>query len=71
MNGLVAKLTTYDPTQPQYVGTLSEDMTTVRLHGPQAFGGGGVFLSRPLAKIIAGDHESCRTPATVKKSDSD
>ncbi|KAG7148079.1 hypothetical protein HYQ46_003060 [Verticillium longisporum] len=55
MNGLVAKLTTYDPTQPQYVGTLSEDMTTVRLHGSQAFGGGGVFLSRPLAKIIAGD----------------
>ncbi|EGY23686.1 uncharacterized protein VDAG_05124 [Verticillium dahliae VdLs.17] len=52
---LVAKLTTYDPTQPQYVGTLPEDMTTVRLHGSQAFGGGGVFLSRPLAKIIAGD----------------
>ncbi|KAL9941576.1 hypothetical protein D7B24_004099 [Verticillium nonalfalfae] len=70
MNGLVAKLKTYDPTQPHYVGTLSEDMTAVRLHGSQAFGGGGVFLSRPLAKIVAGAHASCRTPAKVKKSNS-
>ncbi|KAG7126861.1 hypothetical protein HYQ44_000581 [Verticillium longisporum] len=70
MNSLVAKFKQYDHTMPLYIGTLSEDAGAVKLHGSQAFGGGGVFLSRPLAKIISSVHDTCRTRAKLKESNS-
>ncbi|KAF3359380.1 Venom serine carboxypeptidase [Verticillium dahliae VDG1] len=70
MNSLVAKFKQYDPTMPLYIGTLSEDAGAVKLHGSQAFGGGGVFLSRPLAKIISSVHDTCNTRVKLKESNS-
>jgi hypothetical protein len=73
MNSLVAHFRQrYDPTRPLYIGTLSEDVTSVATHGSQAFGGAGVFLSRPLARLVSqlATNETCRTPKKVKESDS-
>ncbi|PNH35587.1 hypothetical protein BJF96_g1524 [Verticillium dahliae] len=70
MNSLVAKFKQYDPTMSLYIGTLSEDAGAVKLHGSQAFGGGGVFLSRPLAKIISSVHDTCNTRVKLKESNS-
>ncbi|KAK3307530.1 uncharacterized protein B0T15DRAFT_181507 [Chaetomium strumarium] len=66
----------YDHTKPLYIGTLSEDVTSVATHGSQAFGGGGVFLSRALARIISRNssgsvvHTTCRTRQKIRESDS-
>lgn len=70
INHVVARFNQYDYTKPLYIGTLSEDIAAVRTHGSQAFGGGGVFLSRPMARIIYSVHETCRTPAKIKQSNS-
>jgi hypothetical protein len=61
MNSLVARLKQYDYTEPLYIGTLSEDVSAIKTHGSQAYGGGGIFLSRPLASIISDAHETCKT----------
>ncbi|KEY64193.1 hypothetical protein S7711_03483 [Stachybotrys chartarum IBT 7711] len=68
MNKVIARFKRYDHTKPIYAGTLSEDMAAVKTHGSQAFGGAGVFLSRPMARIISSVHESCRTRAKIKQS---
>jgi beta-galactofuranoside beta-1,5-galactofuranosyltransferase len=61
MNSLVARFRKLDHLRPLYVGTLSEDAAAVWSHGVQAFGGAGVFLSRPMAALINERHWSCRT----------
>ena len=48
MSALVKALAKYDDAQPMYVGGLSESMPQVGVFGMMAFGGAGVFLSRPL-----------------------
>ncbi|KAI9893860.1 MAG: hypothetical protein M1814_005413 [Vezdaea aestivalis] len=49
----------YDYTKPMYIGPLSENFEQVKKHGIMAFGGGGVFLSIPLAETIAAHHDEC------------
>ncbi|TEY84002.1 hypothetical protein BOTCAL_0023g00230 [Botryotinia calthae] len=60
MRGLLDELALYDHTQPQYIGGLSENWAAVRMYGLMAFGGAGVFLSTPLAKIIHDNNEECK-----------
>ncbi|KAK4240901.1 hypothetical protein C8A03DRAFT_41632 [Achaetomium macrosporum] len=70
INSLVARFKRYDHTKPLYIGTLSEDASAVATHGSQAFGGAGVFLSRPLARILSSVHETCKTRKKIKQSNS-
>ena len=60
----------YDDKKPMYVGTFSEDVNNIDRHGPQAFGGAGVFLSIPAAKKIAKDYKSCKTDEKIREADS-
>lgn len=67
-NALVARFEEFDHEQPMYIGTLSEDVNNIERHGSQAFGGAGVFLSTPLAKMIADKYESCKVDEKIKES---
>lgn len=49
-----------DHTQPAYVGELTESRYALR-YGFGAFGGGGIFLSVPLARELAPHLDSCTT----------
>lgn len=53
MRALVEGLAEYDDTQPIYLGGLSESIPQVGMFGLMAFGGAGVFLSRPLLTEIS------------------
>ncbi|ESZ96440.1 glycosyltransferase family 31 protein [Sclerotinia borealis F-4128] len=57
---LLDELAHHDHTQPQYIGGLSEDWAAVRMYGLMAFGGAGVFLSTPLAKIVHDNNNECK-----------
>ena len=59
MPNLLATLGKYNDAKPHYVGALSEDWNAVRLFGFMAFGGGGIFLSTPLAEQIHDNFEEC------------
>ncbi|KAI9931273.1 hypothetical protein ASPWEDRAFT_101556 [Aspergillus wentii DTO 134E9] len=48
MSALVQALGEYDHTKPAYIGGISESVPQVGNFGLMAFGGAGVFLSRPL-----------------------
>ncbi|KAK7921289.1 hypothetical protein PG985_009311 [Apiospora marii] len=67
---LTQKFEEYDPTEPLYIGTLSEDVNNVDRHGSQAFGGAGVFLSVPLAAQVQANYESCKSEAKIRESNS-
>ncbi|KAB5582245.1 glycosyltransferase family 31 protein [Coniochaeta sp. 2T2.1] len=67
-NALAEKFEEYDHSMPMYIGTLSEDVNNVDRHGAQAFGGGGVFLSVPLAKLIADKYDNCKTPEKIQEA---
>ncbi|KAK2069889.1 hypothetical protein P8C59_004433 [Phyllachora maydis] len=69
-NALADRLADFDHTLPMYVGTLSEDVNSVDRHGSQAFGGAGVFLSAPLAKIVTERYGSCKTQQKIQESNS-
>ncbi|KAL2205918.1 hypothetical protein CC79DRAFT_1342673 [Sarocladium strictum] len=69
MHKLVDTFRAFDATVPMYVGTLSEDVFSVERHGSQAFGGGGIFLSLPMANIITDLYDSCTTRDKVHESD--
>ncbi|KAJ6785172.1 hypothetical protein PWT90_01583 [Aphanocladium album] len=70
MHGLIAKMNSMDYTREMYVGTLSEDVGAIERHGSQAFGGGGVFLSLPLARRITELYGSCTTSQKIQEADS-
>jgi hypothetical protein len=70
MNSLVERFKQYDHNKLFYIGTLSEDAIAVKIHGSQAFGGAGVFMSRPLAEVISRVHETCKTRAKIRQSNS-
>ncbi|KAF7854196.1 hypothetical protein EAF04_010493 [Stromatinia cepivora] len=57
---LLDELALHDHTQPQYIGGLSENWAAVRMYGLMAFGGAGVFISTPLAKIIHDNNDECK-----------
>ncbi|KAL2170695.1 hypothetical protein VTG60DRAFT_4537 [Thermothelomyces hinnuleus] len=67
-HALADRFAQYDHERPMYIGTFSEDVNNIERHGPQAFGGAGVFLSRPMAKIIAENFESCRSEQKIQES---
>ncbi|KAK8107921.1 uncharacterized protein PG998_009934 [Apiospora kogelbergensis] len=67
---LTKKFEEYDPTEPLYVGTLSEDVNNVDRHGSQAFGGAGVFLSVPLAAQVNSNYDSCKSEDKIRESNS-
>ena len=50
----------HDWTKPQYVGSLSEDWWAVKHYGLMAFGGAGIMLSLPMAKIIDDNVDECK-----------
>ena len=60
MHALVSMLKKYDPDKEHYVGSLSEEWSSVMLYGLMAFGGAGVFISVPLAKNIADNYDFCK-----------
>ncbi|KAJ3473785.1 hypothetical protein NLG97_g10134 [Lecanicillium saksenae] len=70
MHGLINKMSSMNHRREMYVGTLSEDVGAIERHGSQAFGGGGVFLSLPLAKRITELYSSCTSNQKIKESDS-
>ncbi|KAK8087158.1 hypothetical protein PG994_002132 [Apiospora phragmitis] len=67
---LTKKFEEYDPTEPLYIGTLSEDVNNVDRHGSQAFGGAGVFLSVPLAAQVQANYDSCKSDEKIRESNS-
>ncbi|MCJ1373522.1 hypothetical protein MMC20_004750 [Loxospora ochrophaea] len=60
MSALISKLSGFDPQQQYYIGTLSEDWWAVSNYGYMAFGGGGIFLSIPLANILDANTGTCK-----------
>ncbi len=60
MHDLLAMLSHYDSTKPQYLGSLSEDWWAVNHYGLMGFGGAGVFLSVPTAKVIDDHMDDCK-----------
>ena len=59
MHGLAQRLKAFDSSQELYIGALSEDARAIERHGLQAFGGAGIFLSFPMAKVITDSISSC------------
>lgn len=70
MHGLIDKMDKMDHEMEMYVGTLSEDAGALERHGSQAFGGGGVFLSLPLAEKITDLFSNCTTEQKILESNS-
>lgn len=59
MNTLMGMLKKYDPSEPWYVGRLSENKWNINNGGFFAIGGAGVFMSRPLIETLGPHAESC------------
>ncbi len=59
MHDLQNLLKKYDSTKPQYIGSLSEDWWAVNHYGLMGFGGAGIMLSLPLAKILDDNTDIC------------
>lgn len=53
-------LRNHDWKQPQYIGSLSEDWWAVNHYGLMGFGGAGIMLSLPLAKIVDDQGDACK-----------
>jgi hypothetical protein len=67
-HAIADKFAEYDHERPMYVGTFSEDVNNIQRHGSQAFGGAGVFLSVPMAKIITEKYPSCKTEDKIMQA---
>ncbi|KAJ5928553.1 hypothetical protein N7466_007509 [Penicillium verhagenii] len=59
MPALVDALGAYDHTKPMYIGGLSEGVPQIAVFGLIAFGGAGVFLSRPLLSDLTAVYDEC------------
>lgn len=60
ISALVSALDKHDHTQQRYFGILSEEWWTVTIYGLIGMGGGGIFLSLPLAEILDANHQDCK-----------
>jgi hypothetical protein len=69
MNALVQRFSEYNYKSDLYIGTFSEDISNIKRHGSQAFGGAGVFFSIHLAGVITDIYDDCITPKKIKESD--
>lgn len=56
---LLASLAAYDPSLPWYIGGLSERRLSTNREGFKAWGGAGIFFSRPLLTTLAEKHREC------------
>ncbi|KAJ5090189.1 hypothetical protein N7532_008873 [Penicillium argentinense] len=59
MPALVDALGHYDDTKPMYIGGLSEGIPQIAVFGLIAFGGAGVFMSRPLLSDLGTVYDEC------------
>ncbi|KAI2787693.1 hypothetical protein POX_f08068 [Penicillium oxalicum] len=59
MPALVTALSEYDHTKLMYIGGLSEGIPQISQFGIMAFGGAGVFLSRPLLSALGAVYDVC------------
>ena len=59
MPALVKAFDAYNHTESMYVGGVSEGLPQIATFGLMAFGGAGVFLSRPLLGQLASVYEQC------------
>ena len=69
MHSLVDTLSTYDSSKEWYLGSLSEDWWSVMVYGMMSFGGGGTFLSLPMAARINDNHETCEKETNANQGD--
>ncbi|KAH7304863.1 glycosyltransferase family 31 protein [Rhexocercosporidium sp. MPI-PUGE-AT-0058] len=60
MHDLQTLLSKYDCRKEQYIGSLSEDWWAVNHYGLMGFGGAGIMLSLPLAKVIDDHTDECK-----------
>jgi len=56
---LLQSLAAYDPSHPWYIGGLTERRLGISREGFKAWGGAGVFFSRPLLNTLAENHQVC------------
>ncbi|KAL2066902.1 hypothetical protein VTL71DRAFT_1326 [Oculimacula yallundae] len=61
MHDLQTLLSNYDTSKEHYIGSLSEDWWAVNHYGLMGFGGAGIMLSLPLAKIISEQNDECKS----------
>ncbi|KAK2841566.1 hypothetical protein FQN49_006134 [Arthroderma sp. PD_2] len=54
------RLATIDATKRHYIGSLSESNIQVKEFGPIAFGGAGVFVSKPLLETMHTVYQKCQ-----------
>ncbi|RYO82098.1 hypothetical protein DL762_006785 [Monosporascus cannonballus] len=66
LSDALAKL---DHTKDAYVGTLSEDFSSIRNWGYMAFGGAGAYLSAPLAVKLAEKVFECIKESSLSEGD--
>ncbi|KAK3346112.1 hypothetical protein B0T25DRAFT_460724 [Lasiosphaeria hispida] len=66
---LDAELARHDHTTPLWLGALSDDFQSIRNWGYMAYGGAGVFISVPLAELVAPQSERCLREATTETGD--
>ncbi|KAF6232527.1 hypothetical protein HO173_009195 [Letharia columbiana] len=69
MHSLVDTLGTYDSSKEWYLGAMSEDWWSVMVYGMMSFGGGGTFLSIPLAAQINANYDTCLQESTANQGD--
>lgn len=69
MHSLVDALGSYDPSKEWYLGAMSEDWWSVMVYGMMSFGGGGTFLSLPLAAQINANYDTCMKQSTANQGD--
>ena len=69
MPALLTMLAARDSSEQHYLGGLSEDWWAVSTYGFMAFGGGGVFLSVPLAKVVDANTETCKNNLRTSAGD--
>ncbi|KAL6713211.1 hypothetical protein ACLMJK_009332 [Lecanora helva] len=69
MSALTTALSHYNPTEPHYLGTLSEEWWTVVLYGLIGMGGGGIFLTLPLASTLHTNYKNCHSDSRMTFGD--
>jgi hypothetical protein len=69
MRALVDRFAEYNHKSDLYIGTFSEDISNIKRHGSQAFGGAGVFFSLHLAGVVTDLYDDCVTPQKIREAD--
>lgn len=69
MHALVDTLDSYDSSKEWYLGAMSEDWWSVMVYGMMSFGGGGTFLSMPLAAQMNAYYHTCMSESFAQQGD--